>query len=61
MVMKLKQDIDTAIIKYYMKNNVSVKITEFPSKSNRYFTGMNVVAQYGGFFFLLPYLILLVF
>lgn len=58
--MKLKQDVDEAILQFYLNSSMTVKYRDFPSRSSRFINGMNVVAQYGGFFFLIPYMILFV-
>jgi hypothetical protein len=58
--MKLKQDIDEAIIKYHTNSTLQIGLRDFPSRNSRFLSGLNVAAQYGSFFFLIPYLILLV-
>ena len=59
-VMRLKQDIDEAIIHYYSNSTLTLKVQDYPSRNSRFLAGLNVAAQYGSFFFLIPYLILLV-
>ncbi len=58
-VLKLKHDIDKALIKFYTGSDMSMQFREYPRMSLRYFTGINVVAQSGSMFFMVPYLILM--
>jgi hypothetical protein len=58
---KLKKDIDEAIIKYYEPSaNLTMQFSDFPSKSSRFIQGISIISQYGSFFIMIPYLILLV-
>lgn len=58
---KLKKDIDEAIIKHYQPHTeIDIKLSDFPSKTSRFIEGFSVTAQYGSFFLMIPYLILLV-
>ena len=58
---KLKYDIDRGIIYHYNPNGaVNLTFSDFPSQTSRFVKGVSVVAQYGSFFLMLPYLALLV-
>jgi hypothetical protein len=59
-VLRLKQDIDQAILKFYANSTLDLQLQDYPSRSSRFLEGLNVVYQYGSFFFLIPYLILFV-
>jgi hypothetical protein len=59
--LKLKLDIDTAIIKHYNPSaKVNITFADFPSRTSRFVRGISIMAQYGSFFIMLPYLGLLV-
>ncbi len=58
---KLKKDIDEGIISYYNKNSrLNITTSDFPSKNSRFITGFSIFAQYGSFFIMIPYLVLMV-
>lgn len=58
---RLKRDIDLGIIGHYSNaSSLSIGITEFPSKNSRFITGISIFAQYGSFFLMIPYLVLMV-
>lgn len=58
---KLKKDIDEGIISYYNKNTkMNITTSDYPSKNSRFITGFSIFAQYGSFFIMIPYLILMV-
>lgn len=59
-VVRLKRDIDEALINFYTNSTVEVKMQDYPNRNSRFLSGLNVSAQYGSFFFLIPYLIYLV-
>lgn len=58
---RLKKDIDEGIIKYYNGESMKINITtsDMPAKSSRFINGFSVFAQYGSFFVMIPYLVLL--
>ena len=59
--LKLKLDIDTAIIRHYNPAaKVNITFADFPSRTSRFVNGISIMAQYGSFFIMLPYLALLV-
>jgi hypothetical protein len=59
--LKLKLDIDTAIITHYSPStNVNITFSDFPSRTSRFVSGISIMAQYGSFFIMIPYLALLV-
>lgn len=59
--LKLKLDVDTAIIKHYNPSaKVNITFADFPSRTSRFVKGISIMAQYGSFFIMLPYLALLV-
>lgn len=59
--LKLKYDIDSAIIKHYNPQaQLNFTFSDFPSRTSRFVNGISIVAQYGSFFLMLPYLCLLV-
>ena len=59
--LKLKLDVDTAIISHYDPNaKVEVDFSDFPSRTSRFVNGISLMAQYGSFFIMVPYLALLV-
>lgn len=58
---RLKKDIDEGIISYYNKNSfINITANDFPAKNSRFITGFSIFAQYGSFFIMIPYLILMV-
>jgi hypothetical protein len=58
---KLKKDIDDAIITFYNPTaQIDTKFVDFPSRTSRFIKGVSIIAQYGPFFLMIPYLILLV-
>jgi hypothetical protein len=58
---KLKYDIDRGIISHYNPEaEVDFTFADFPSQTSRFLKGVSVIAQYGSFFLMLPYLALLV-
>jgi len=58
---KLKKDIDEGIINYYNSNSdINITMSDFPSKNSRFVTGISIFSQYGSFFIMIPYLILMV-
>jgi hypothetical protein len=58
---KLKYDIDRGIISHYSPQaQVEFTFADFPSQTSRFVKGVSVIAQYGSFFLMLPYLALLV-
>jgi len=58
---KLKYDIDRAIIKHYHpKAELDFKFADFPSQTSRFISGVSIISQYGSFFLMLPFLALLV-
>jgi hypothetical protein len=58
---KLKYDIDRGIIYHYNPMGaVNLTFSDFPSQTSRFVKGVSVIAQYGSFFLMLPYLALLV-
>lgn len=58
--LKLKESLDAGILKHYMNSTLDLKMSSFPLKSSRFISNLNVISQYGSFFFLIPYLISLV-
>lgn len=59
--LKLKLDIDTAIIKHYNPQaHLNITFSDFPSRTSRFVNGVSIMAQYGSFFIMIPYLALLV-
>lgn len=59
--LKLKLDIDTAIIRHYHPSaSVNITFADFPSRTSRFVNGISIMAQYGSFFIMIPYLALLV-
>lgn len=58
---KLKLDVDTAIISHYNPGaKLNITFSDFPSRTSRFVNGISIMAQYGSFFIMLPYLALLV-
>lgn len=58
---KLKMDIDEGIITYYNRQaTLNITTSQFPSKNSRFITGFSIFAQYGSFFIMIPYLVLMV-
>lgn len=58
---RLKKDIDEGIISYYNKDiHFNITTSDFPAKNSRFITGFSIFAQYGSFFIMIPYLILMV-
>ncbi len=58
---KLKLDVDTAIISHYNPEaKLNITFSDFPSRTSRFVNGISIMAQYGSFFLMLPYLALLV-
>lgn len=58
---KLKYDIDRGIIRHYNPSaKVDFQFADFPSQTSRFVKGISIIAQYGSFFIMLPYLALLV-
>jgi hypothetical protein len=58
---KLKQDIDEAILQHYNKNSsVDINYADYPNRTSRFIEGISIFSNYGSFFLLIPYLILLV-
>lgn len=47
-------------MKHYLNSTLDLKMSSFPLKSSRFISNLNVISQYGSFFFLIPYLISLV-
>ena len=58
---RLKKDIDEGIINYYnSKIQFNITTSDFPAKNSRFVTGFSIFAQYGSFFIMIPYLVLMV-
>lgn len=58
---KLKKDIDEGIMKYYSPSvETNLTLTSFPNKTSRFLNGLSIAGQYGSFFIMIPFLILLV-
>jgi hypothetical protein len=59
---KLKKDIDEAIIKHYNKNvtNFNQTFADYPNRTSRFIEGISIFSNYGSFFLLIPFLILIV-
>jgi hypothetical protein len=59
--LKLKMDIDAAILKHYHPEaSLNLTFSDFPSRTSRFVSGISIMAQYGSFFIMIPYLGLLV-
>ena len=59
--LKLKYDIDRAIIQHYAPSaHFELSFVDFPNRTSRFVQGMSIVSNYGSFFFIIPYLALLV-
>ena len=59
--LKLKLDVDTAIIKHYDPTaKVDIDFSDFPSRTSRFVKGISLMAQYGSFYIMIPFLALLV-
>ena len=59
--LKLKLDVDTAILKHYSPStDINITFADYPSRTSRFVGGISLMAQYGSFFIMIPYLALLV-
>ena len=59
--LKLKYDIDRAILQHYApETRFSLSFSDFPNRTSRFVQGVSIVSSHGSFFFIIPYLALLV-
>lgn len=59
---KLKKDVDEAIINHYSKDSpiIDENFADYPNRTSRFIEGLSIFSNYGSFFLIIPFLILIV-